>query len=577
MRRTELTGPAGRCRAGAYAGLPGGLAARMLSGVLAAAILVGGGLALGGCSADGQEAAAPSPSETAAPESAAPEPTPPAPVVLDTAYVGQLPYTGGAAQCALTPEQAEAFAQIIEEAAGESQSLYGKPELKQYALCQVALFDAGNGIPALLVAEGYYYDYGIREITRQDYQFYKGEVYYWDGSQAVALLDSQPQYLVLTDRGLEVSYAYSDYTETYPLSDGRISAEPAERYISFRLVGDTQPTEADLQTEIAAYENLDMSFDFTTLTGDKWSQETVWDKYDQENVTYWRIAASDGAFIRYSDDTRPAHRLSPDNWLVGVGLDIFSGKNNVSFRWEGSWGDGAQTAAVLREGAQAARAERQPESEPPQSAGEAPAQVPVPRIQRIDWDQPINNMEVYFEMPVFDNASGGYQVINQFFQQKQEAFFSPDNPSLARAQEWDSPENHIPPNEIYTYCYTVQIKDCTDQLFSATLSSSWYMGGQYDAGTDAYTFRVDTGELLGLDDLLEGSEAEIKEMVAEAAVQEYGVGTAAVETICSDTLDQFQFYVSEGHIFVCFDKYELPEVGPAVLDVELTAQLKPLS
>ena len=54
MRRTELTGPAGRCRAGAYAGLPGGLAARMLSGVLAAAILVGGGLALGGCSADGQ-------------------------------------------------------------------------------------------------------------------------------------------------------------------------------------------------------------------------------------------------------------------------------------------------------------------------------------------------------------------------------------------------------------------------------------------------------------------------------------------------------------------------------------------
>ena len=44
MRRTELTGPAGRCRAGAYAGLPGGLAARMLSGVLAAAILVGGGL-----------------------------------------------------------------------------------------------------------------------------------------------------------------------------------------------------------------------------------------------------------------------------------------------------------------------------------------------------------------------------------------------------------------------------------------------------------------------------------------------------------------------------------------------------
>ena len=389
---------------------------------------------------------------------------------------------GGAAQCALTPEQAEAFAQIIEEAAGESQSLYGKPELKQYALCQVALFDAGNGIPALLVAEGYYYDYGIREITRQDYQFYKGEVYYWDGSQAVALLDSQPQYLVLTDRGLEVSYAYSDYTETYPLSDGRISAEPAERYISFRLVGDTQPTEADLQTEIAAYENLDMSFDFTTLTGDKWSQETVWDKYDQENVTYWRIAASDGAFIRYSDDTRPAHRLSPDNWLVGVGLDIF----RRALRLLPLGGQAGATAH--RPPRCSGRGPRPPgrsasrSPSRPRAPGRPPAQVPVPRIQRIDWDQPINNMEVYFEMPVFDNASGGYQVINQFFQQKQEAFFSPDNPSLARAQEWDSPENHIPPNEIYTYCYTVQIKDCTDQLFSATLSSSWYMGGQYGAG-----------------------------------------------------------------------------------------------
>ena len=29
---------------------------------------------------------------------------------------------------------------------------------------------------------------------------------------------------------------------------------------------------------------------------------------------------------------------------------------------------------------------------------------------------------------------------------------------LSRAQEWDSPENHIPPDEIYAYCYTAQVK-----------------------------------------------------------------------------------------------------------------------
>ena len=232
---------------------------------------------------------------------------------------------------------------------------------------------------------------------------------------------------------------------------------------------------------------------------------------------------------------------------------------------------------------------RQPEQAPPsppsvsenlpaaaESAvpSEEPFVVLQPRIQHTDWDQPTQHTEVYFEIPVFDNATGGYAVINAFFEKRQEAFFSPENAQLASALEQDS--NGFPSSDTFSYIYFVMLHDCTEQVFSVTLMENWYMGGTVSGKSENYTFNPRTGALLKLSQLVSVPEEALQEQIVAALTEQYpGIESMpeAFAEIRHKTMDELNFYVEEGQLHIVFDKYEIATGSAGSFDVVLSVPL----
>lgn len=184
------------------------------------------------------------------------------------------------------------------------------------------------------------------------------------------------------------------------------------------------------------------------------------------------------------------------------------------------------------------------------------------------------DVSIYFEIPVFSQEGAGFSQINAFFQELSRSFFSPENETLASALEYASRPD-APYKPYYYRCNTVT--GCqTEHLVSVSIGYDWYMGGVVDYGSDSYTFRTDTGELLRLTDLLEGSEEELKAQILDAVKeQDAGTGTIDLESLQEYALDDFEFYVdSNGSVWILFDKYEAADGAYGGFAVELPLPLK---
>ena len=134
------------------------------------------------------------------------------PAFLAQESLSRLPYYGDVFQCRMTAEQARAYAQILDDNVRESETAvwdewysvnFPKPKF-----CWAALFDAGDGIPALWVVGGY--DTEIPVATEpylgENPEFYPfmSRIYQWDGAQAVLATDTMPGngYSTITEEGL---------------------------------------------------------------------------------------------------------------------------------------------------------------------------------------------------------------------------------------------------------------------------------------------------------------------------------------------------------------------------------------
>lgn len=102
-----------------------------------------------------------------------------------------------------------------------------------------------------------------------------------------------------------------------------------------------------------------------------------------------------------------------------------------------------------------------------------------------------------------------------------------------------------------------------------------YLGGVNEYVVTNYNFRTDTGVELLLTDLLDGTETEIKEMVADVVLGTYpDLGNDTAETIRGYAIEDFNFYIAGGHIRIYFNPGELAIVMGGSFDVELPAKLK---
>lgn len=208
---------------------------------------------------------------------------------------------------------------------------------------------------------------------------------------------------------------------------------------------------------------------------------------------------------------------------------------------------------------------------------------PETGIRRTTLDPQGYYLSVYFEVPVFEEDGEGYRKINAFFDELERQFFTPENESLTHAWETVTDPDGPEVTEEYPFFYerNAWVNSQTDKLVSVFIGYQWMMGGVLDCGSDSYTFRTDTGELVKLTDLVDGTEEELIGLIFAAleernGQEEYEVGAIELDYLQDYTLDDFEFDVDEdGTIWINFDRYEAAYGAYGAFSVELPVTLDP--
>lgn len=180
-------------------------------------------------------------------------------------------------------------------------------------------------------------------------------------------------------------------------------------------------------------------------------------------------------------------------------------------------------------------------------------------IRRTTLDPQGLDLSIRYETPVFPEQTNGYRKINAFFENLEREFFSPRNESLVSVWGYSIP----PVLGGYWYEWTAQVTEQTDKLVSVHLWRTWCMGGVNDKGGEGYTFRTDTGELLSLTDLAQGSEEEIRSAILDA-FEKCGYFYEP-ESVLAEAreypLEDFTFFLTPEGFFIHLARYELGRTG----------------
>lgn len=462
--------------------------------------------------------------------------------------LARVSYTGDLSRCAMTPEQAKAFAQVLEECLEElpGSSDWSTPFLR------TALFDAGDGLPVLWVVMGDH----IYVNSEYGYIPAENRFYQWDGRNAVRVLETERSDYWLVDEGLVLTNRYPyDRTGLYPLSRGRISEEPEHIYELFELMQPTRPTSDEWRNYITSVTG-DQSYNFRTAP-----DYTIYQPDYGDDA--WFVAALDGRF-REPADTRNMSWATA-SCILGHGQGAHQ---DVDWDWYGTWTDGADMLAALTGGA----------------SGQAPASParyrttttydPSTYIRHTDLDVGGMDLELYFEIPVFPEDSKGYRSINHFFQTLEDLFFAEDGEATGMVelrQEFDL-------NETYASTYDAFIHTHSDELVSVSLYNYYYGGGTHpNSFQESYNFRTDNGEPVLLRDLIDGTDDEIRTMIADALDPEYQLTPEERASIMSYDVDNFNFYVKDGSVWVYFNPYDISYYARGSFLAQLDVPLKHLS
>ncbi len=492
--------------------------------------------------------------------------------------LASLPYTGDTGQCAMTVAQAEAFAGVLEQCIAES-----REEGYRTPFCRAALFDAGSGIPALFVAWGedmYYmnseYSGGLAlEHTEDDYMADVSRIYCWDGKKAEAGADGRLNEIhgdvAVTGKGLLTDTGF------YTFTNGK--AELSHVYEDFFLYSDTAPSVDKFREYIAEHGVFDGGYDFDTLTEDKWQvyQEGEYIETGGRwcNNEYGSLVSSmDGVFLTRSEAEAAGKDMAwyAADWKLGNGL---TWRQDTSYTWAGDWMDAEELAALLRNtaGGTAADTATGTENASPEDAESSTDG----NIRRTTLDSRGYDIEIWYEIPAFAEDTDGYKAINAEYEARLDAFMKDESGELADL--WEIVEANPPVSESYRYTVSAKVKAQAARYVSVEQIFSMYLGGM-DGGEHYYdNYRTDTGERLLLTDLLEEPEEQIKEMITDVLAQAdpYTEETGVLNEIKSRDIGEFDFYIADGRIYVCFPPYDLYGMSygeDAPVEIELPAELK---
>ncbi len=184
----------------------------------------------------------------------------------------------------------------------------------------------------------------------------------------------------------------------------------------------------------------------------------------------------------------------------------------------------------------------------------------------------------YYEHPCFNGNSDALIEIEDTFD-RLEALFAADQAENIKDYAREavaSGGEYAPTAESPYLCeYDAHVFTCTDDLISVGISYGWYAGGVYDYGMNCYNFSAQTGSVVWLTDVLDGTADEIKESIIAALLEQYpgveedGVIDTPMDAIRAMDIQDIHFYVLDGRVHVFFSKYEIAFGAAGAFDVLL--------
>lgn len=112
-------------------------------------------------------------------------------------------------------------------------------------------------------------------------------------------------------------------------------------------------------------------------------------------------------------------------------------------------------------------------------------------------------------------------------------------------------------NETWFYTIKCHVSYQDESLLCICYEGNWWMGGVHNIWNYGFTFDLTSGELLGIRDLIDGTDEEIETKIVDSFNEQYPDYKdeyASIRNIRGDTLDldTLDFYIEDENIVICF-------------------------
>ena len=189
----------------------------------------------------------------------------------------------------------------------------------------------------------------------------------------------------------------------------------------------------------------------------------------------------------------------------------------------------------------------------------------------LEW---CSDIEIYHEIPVFNDNSPAFAAINAEMQKIHQEFFTKANLEDAWEFEYERHKDLEPgktDDEKYTDTNQAKVTEYSGKYVSITFDLEWYMGGVADYGTSAYVFDRSTGKSLKLTDIYKKDAKAIRAMVTKAVKADVSKNgdPDLMEWGALAEMEDFNFYMENGVPHVVFKKYEIAVGAAGAFDVKL--------
>lgn len=434
-----------------------------------------------------------------------PEPDPDSERLSALAAAG---YIGDPRNCAMTAEQAAAFAGALREAMEDLQAQWevsarNSEEIRAMRVDGFALlFDTGSGVPALFFSGGCIADRNESSRT-----------YSWTEIGQNGLWTYSPT------EGMDVTARYGGYAtilyEEHLLCGGvedEVAEEQPAHYRMFPLTLSGLSHEPDSTAEFEV-ETV------TTPASYRVDGEAVTQREYNAWLAEWNNRSASLAGITETGVGGSSWGLYPVDAVLAA-LDAWTGGGDETAAGEGSrYG----MTVTYRE---------------PDVAGPVEAS-----IRRTTVAVGERNIELYSELPEFGGEE--LQPVTAFFEDKQSLFLA-ENEIEDLFENWDL--NAREAGTRYQMTAGVEIQTFTDTYLYVTQKETEYTGGRYGSTvTHRYHFRSDTGEQLFLSDVLDADPETVRAYIwAELDTRYWGGAAGYSGAFRYDDIDRYTFWIEDG-------------------------------